>query len=334
MSNSEDFSLSSSCDVEDNLGYLITVLKSYIEERVTIQHLIPEMPCMRNVYSQIYTNRNDGKQVAEIFFKHLREIDEPGKYQQLLSALENQNYSLVVDVIKNGKISSSDDENRRLIELFIKRVAEAITPDIMAEELLQRQLIAADEAEKIRKLNKTESSLDAALYLLNRMHCRKKTWYIEFLEVLWSMSHFNLVKDIDDKFYSQMRKDSTEDSRDSSFFHDSDIEAHFDRTLLTSQTEVPSFTSQSLPHGTSSLEQSITSSAPDANISTEATGLEVSSQLEHFHTAPQQRTLMEEILAQLMNISHQITLQTDSISKVSDRVSALERKMDQVLEKL
>ncbi|KAK3757621.1 hypothetical protein RRG08_000136 [Elysia crispata] len=322
MNNSEDISLDS-CDAQDNLGYLIAVLKPYIEERVTIPLLIPQMPCMRDLYHRIFEIKNDRKQAADIFFKYLKETNEPGKYQQLLSALEEQGYSLVVDVIKDGNLSSSDEDNRRLIELFIKRLAETITPDAMAEELLQRQIIAADEAEKIRKISKNESLLDAALYLLNRIHCRKNTWYTEFLEVLWDMNHCDLVKDIDSKFYTKKRQESSEDSMYSG-------EPSIEHTHLVSDTErpLPSFHQGAASSGL--LSSSGWLNAPPLS---ERNCSEGSSRSEHFQSAPE-HSLMQEILTQLTKLSHQMMLQTDSIAQVSDRVLILEKKVDQILEKL
>ncbi|GFS20828.1 hypothetical protein ElyMa_003323500 [Elysia marginata] len=82
MDMSEEFQ---SCDTQDNLGYTIMVLRPYIEERVTIHHLVSLMPCMsRDVYAGIQESKNDSKRAAEIFFNHLKDIEEPGKYQVCL----------------------------------------------------------------------------------------------------------------------------------------------------------------------------------------------------------------------------------------------------------
>ena len=214
----------------------------------------------------------------------------------------------------------------QLIELFIKRLAEAITPDAMAEELLQRQIIAADEADKIRKISKNECSLDAALYLLNRIHCRKNTWYTEFLEVLWDMNHCDLVKDIDNKFYTKKRQESFEDSMYSG-------EPSIEHTHLVSDTERPLYSFPSFPQGAASSELLSSSGWLNAPPLSERNCSEDSSRSEHFQSAPE-HSLMQEILTQVTKLSHQMTLQTDSIAQVSDRVLILEKKVDQILEKL
>lgn len=75
---------SNSYNHSNHLAYLITeVYRSHIEESVEFRCVIPYMPCMRSVMSDVYTleQRGKSKEAASRFFHHLRESQEEGKYQ-------------------------------------------------------------------------------------------------------------------------------------------------------------------------------------------------------------------------------------------------------------
>ena len=209
----------------------------------------------------------------------------------------------------------------QLIALFLKRLADAINPDHMSQELLQRQLISESEAQRVCNLARNDSTLDAALFLLSRIHCRKKNWYSEFLEVLWYFNHCELVKDIDDKFHMKKMKESQSgDDLDSSLTPSSieSTEPNFDMDQPNAVCEL------ALSSG-----RSYAPVSADGNIYWEDAPQPKQSQ-----TPPSEQDLMQTMLTQLKILSNQLIIQRDSVAQVSDRLLTLEGKVDQILEKL
>lgn len=298
-----------SCEPQNNWWPTIKVLRPYIEKKVKFEHIAAQMPCMREIYGSIYDSRSDKKEVADMFFTHFEESREPGKCQEFMTALQMK-YPLVFDVIKSGEINVTDKENERLIELFLIPLAELIDPERMSEMLFQRQLIEGHEKDKIHNLSKNESSYDATLYLLTKIHCRKKTWYEEFLEILWDMELQNLVSDIDDKFYTKKKGQASENLGELSF----------------SATSTGS-TDPSLDQIQPICNFELSSSSMLQNMSISAEGHDVED------SAPERRGTLEEVLTHLANISNQMTQQKNAMAQVANRLSDIERKIDQILQK-
>ncbi|KAH9489765.1 hypothetical protein Btru_036685 [Bulinus truncatus] len=184
------------------LDYLINeVYRPFIVERVNVKQLIPKMPCMRDLLPIIYTER-DPKISAQIFLKHLKEkVEDKGKYQMFKDALGQTGYEIIVQALDNKEIQA-DDDHIRILNLFHEIIEDKIEPSIIAESLFAKDLITLDQLQEIKNLEQNKSQKDAVFILLDSVPRRKADWFHTFLEVLYNQDHRELVKTLDDKFFS------------------------------------------------------------------------------------------------------------------------------------
>ncbi|GFO25444.1 hypothetical protein PoB_005194900 [Plakobranchus ocellatus] len=185
----------------------------------------------------------------------------------------------------------------------------------MSQELQQRDIITADEGIKIRSIASKDGPLDAALYLLTRIHCHKESWYTEFLEVLWVMDLKDLVRDIDDKFHAKKTPATDEDMNHSSLSPTSNesTEPHFERQEPRTEERFP------LASGSSEQGDVTVPNVPQESF---------------VEKAPGDNSLMKAILDQMKELTTHQGACVEALAQVSNRLEVLEGKVDLILESL
>ncbi|XP_059138971.1 uncharacterized protein LOC131927228 isoform X2 [Physella acuta] len=156
---------------------------------------------MKVIGPQIY-NSSSAEMSTEIFFNHLKAVNDVGKYQAFKDALHSANYEVIVKVLEGEKIED-DSEHKELMQLFESTIIDSIDPSALAQRLLERDVIDPSEREYIENLQTKQCAADAAFYLLDCVPRRKDGWFKIFLEVLDQLEHKDLVKILDEKFYQQ-----------------------------------------------------------------------------------------------------------------------------------
>ncbi|CAG5126166.1 unnamed protein product, partial [Candidula unifasciata] len=98
-----------------NLAYLINeVYRSRIIQVVDFGVLISYMPFMNEILPQVYNLRKTNpKEAANIFFEHLKNVEEEGKYQSFVDALRRARYPLLVAALESNEIISNDHEHNQ-----------------------------------------------------------------------------------------------------------------------------------------------------------------------------------------------------------------------------
>ena len=123
---------------------------------------------------------------------------QPDKYRRLLSALNDTGYPKVVQILE-GTLFPVGRRHRRTIGNCTKDIFQRLNTAEVLPYLYSKGIISHDDYQQIQKTERTETTGQAALELLDLLPNRNVRWYDGFVKSLIDSGHEDLANIVEAK---------------------------------------------------------------------------------------------------------------------------------------
>ncbi|XP_053399950.1 uncharacterized protein LOC123557629 [Mercenaria mercenaria] len=160
--------------------FMVEAFQPLLENTINVLEVIPHMPY---IDAHEFVSVDDPKKAVEMLIARVKSLNEPGKWQAFLHALNLAEYEYIASLLR-GETEEDHTVNRNLLKLFTPQIMNRIDPDEFIDHLFEKGVINEWDMEEVRCEKDRRGATAASFMLLHKVPRRVSNWFVVFLDVL------------------------------------------------------------------------------------------------------------------------------------------------------